>query len=106
MQAGKLRHKLIIQQQTPTKNEHKEDIITYTTFKEVYGDIQIGQGKEFYYASKVNAEITGAIKIRYLQGVNPTMRIQFGSRYFDILSVIDVGERTREMILGVREVVM
>ena len=43
------------------------------------------------------------IIIRYLSGIVPKMRVKYGSRIFDILSVINVSERNRELQLMCRE---
>ena len=43
------------------------------------------------------------IIIRYLSGIVPKMRVKFGSRIFDILSVINVKESNRELQLMCRE---
>ena len=41
--------------------------------------------------------------MRYLSGIVPKMRVKVGSRIFDILSIINVDERNRELQLMCRE---
>jgi SPP1 family predicted phage head-tail adaptor len=71
----------------------------------VWAGIITTGGKEFYAAQRLHAETTAVIKIRYRTGLLPTMRIKYGERYFDILSINDVDEDHREMLISCREVV-
>lgn len=63
-------------------------------------------GKEFFAAQKVDAEITHSVKIRYRTSIKPSMRLMFGTRYFDIKSVIDIKEERKEMHLMCTEVIL
>jgi len=56
-------------------------------------------------AQQAKPQLTHMIEMRYLAGVQPKMRVLYGSRVMDIESAIDVGERHREMQLMVTEFV-
>jgi SPP1 family predicted phage head-tail adaptor len=62
------------------------------------------QGRELWTAKQVVAEVTHRIRFRHLSGVVPTQRVVFGSRTFEILSVINPEERNRELELLCKEV--
>lgn len=62
-------------------------------------------GREYFAAQQINAEVSTKIVIRYLKGVEPTMRVNFKDRYFEILSVIHMAERKKELQLMCKEVV-
>ena len=53
------------------------------------------RGDERVRGAETGGEVSHKVTIRYLAGVTPKHRIKFGSRYFDIQSVINVQERNR-----------
>lgn len=104
MQAGKLRHKIIIQTPTETENPDTGELeTTWSTFATVWAEILPAVGREFWASKQIVAEITGKIRIRYIAGVNSKMRIKFGSRIFNIIVPINVEEKNIELVLMVSE---
>ena len=102
MRAGRLRHRVKIQ--APFKdNAPGSGEITWNDYATVWASIEPLRGREFFEALQVNAEVTGKVIMRYLAGVSPDMRILHGNRVFEILSIIDVEERHRELQLMVTE---
>ncbi len=105
MRAGDLRHKVTIQQKTTTKDTEGIPSETWPDFATVWAAIEPLQGREFFSAQAVNAQVTTRIRIRYRAGITPTMRVSYGTRIFDIQVVIDVEERHRELQLMCQEVI-
>jgi SPP1 family predicted phage head-tail adaptor len=103
MQAGKLRHRVIIQEPVQTANAMDELVTTWATFATVWADIQPDSGNQNYQAKQINAEAQGRIKIRYRTDILPTMRVLYGERIFTILSIIQPREDKRELHLIYRE---
>ena len=102
MRAGRLRHQVRIQ--TPTKDTSPgAGDITWSDYATVWAAVEPLRGNEFFTAQQVNAEVTGRVVIRYLSGITPEVRVLFGTRTFEILSVIDVDERHEELQLMVKE---
>jgi SPP1 family predicted phage head-tail adaptor len=52
---------------------------------------------------QTTSEISHKIRIRYLASVTPKLRIKFGTRYFDIVSVINPDERNEYLEMMCRE---
>lgn len=104
MRAGKLTHKVIIQQRSESKNTIGEDITTYTTYREVWARVVPLTGKEYVAQNETQSSITGKIYIRYLDGVTNDMRVLWGTRNYDIQAVINTEERNRELVLMVDEI--
>lgn len=97
---GKLRHYLTIQQVTETQPGRAGAIVkSWTTYANVWGSIKPFQGREYIQAQSVHAELTHRIYCRYLAGVTNKMRVLFGSRIFDIQSIINTDERNVELQL-------
>lgn len=106
MQAGRLRHQITLQQPTKGRDARGGITETWVTFKaNVWAGVEPIKGREYFESQQVNAEVSHRIVLRYLQGVNPRMRVLWGTRIFRIESVIDPEERHRELQLMCIEVV-
>ena len=103
MRAGKLRHKITIQDYTESQNSYGEVTKTWSDYATVWASIEPVRGREFWDSKQINAEITAKITIRYLAGVTPKMRIKYGARIFEIISVINPEERNKDLQLMVKE---
>lgn len=105
MRAGELRHRVTIQQKSVTRDSFGAETVSWTDVAVVWAAIEPLQGREFFSAQQVNAEVTTRIRIRYRSGITPAMRVLFGSRAFDIQGIINIEERNRELHLMCKEVV-
>lgn len=103
MKAGNLRNLIIIEQATETFNSEGELVTTWATYKSVWAEILPLVGREFWASKQVNSETTGKLRIRYIAGITPKMRIKFGNRYFEILGVINIEEKGEEMVIYYKE---
>jgi SPP1 family predicted phage head-tail adaptor len=100
---GKLRHRITIEQVIETQDADGSMIETWTTFAMAQASIEPISGREYFAAQSTQADVTHRIRLRYLSGVTPKMRVNYNSRIFDILSVININERNRELQLMCRE---
>jgi SPP1 family predicted phage head-tail adaptor len=83
------------------------NIVTWGTVTTCWAAVEPLRGREWVESNlDANAEVTGKIVMRYKSGISPTYQVYFGSRTFEILSVIDIDERRKEMQLMVRELVI
>ncbi len=98
MKAGELRNKVTIQYQVKAANSIGEDEITWTTFAEVWMKIIPKSGSIYYAAKQTDSAIDGYFSMRYLSGVEPTMRIYHDSRYLYIKAVWIPEERKNELM--------
>jgi head-tail adaptor len=65
----------------------------WKTFCQVYAELQIGSGREFFGAKRINAELSGLAKtIQYVKGINSTMRVKCSRGTFEIIAAIDLRE--------------
>jgi SPP1 family predicted phage head-tail adaptor len=105
MRAGRLRHRIKIQEYTESQNTYGEVTKNWTDYATVWATFEPIKGKEFWESQQINAEITTKVTMRYLAGVKSKMRILLGTRIFEIDSVINPEERNRELQLLVKEMV-
>ncbi len=103
MKIGKLRHSITIEQASETQAPDGSVIETWSTFANAQASIEPISGREYFAAQTTQADVTHRSYMRYIPGIVPKMRVKYGSRIFDILSVINVNERNRELQLMCRE---
>jgi len=103
VQAGKLRHYIILQKPTNVPDGYGGYVVTWTSQYKCYSEIDPPKGREFFAAGQKQTEITTRIRIRYYSCCRPDWRVKFGTsapyRYFDINSIIDPDERHIEQIM-------
>lgn len=103
MNAGKLKTKILIEQITETANEYGELIKTWSTFATAWADIRPLVGREYYTSKQIDAEVTTKIRIRYIAGITPKMRVNNSGQLFDIQAVINPQNSNKEIVLKVIE---
>lgn len=105
MRAGELRHRITIQQKTVVRDTYGGETVTWTNTATVWAAVEPLSGREYFSAQQVQAEVNHRIRIRYRAGITTTMRVLWGTRVFDILAIINLQERGREIHLMCKEVV-
>ena len=105
MRAGKLRHRVTIQQPVETQDSYGEPIITWTALDTVWGAVEPLRGGESYTRNDAQllAEADYRIRLRHRSDVTHKMRVVWGTRVFQINHVADVMERQRELHLMCEE---
>jgi SPP1 family predicted phage head-tail adaptor len=87
--AGKLRHRVVIQSRTQTQDENTGAVtIGWTDFATVWASIEPLSAREFIQSSAVQSDITARVVIRYLSGVDATMRILHRDAIYNIRGVL------------------
>lgn len=105
MEAGKLRHRLVIQQDSGTTQDASgQTTSNWTELLTVWASVQPVNGLERWRANQMQAETTHLITIRYLEAVTTKMRGLFqGTRTLEFLSVLNVDERNIEIQIQAKE---
>lgn len=101
MQAGRLRHRVTVQRSTDSIDQYGDQTPTWASLGTVWASVEPLSGREYFAAAQMQSEVSTRIVIRPISGVTltPKDRVKFGSRYFDIQSVINRDERNRELQL-------
>lgn len=105
MRAGELRHRVTIQKNQPIRNSYGEMEDAWINFATVWASIEGISGREYFMAHQTQAQTDYRIKMRYIDGVKPSMRVIYGVRIFNIQSVLDPDGRRKELHLMCKEVV-
>lgn len=101
--SGPLRDEVTIQEVAETRDAYGGVIETWGTFATVRASVEPLIGREYFAAQQVQATSTHKIRIRYLSGLVPKMRVLFGVRVFDIESILNVNERNEEIVIMAKE---
>ena len=106
MQAGRLNKRITISQLvtgSPAVDEFGQPNKTWEEVDTVWGSVEPLNGREFWAQQQVQSEITGKIRIRYRDDINPGMKAVYNSKTYMILNVIDPLETHKELNLMVSE---
>lgn len=105
MRAGRLRHRITLQQQDPDPPAQSADggrIDAWLTAADlVPAEVRQLRGREFEGQGQALAEVTTRIRIRNHPSlaIAPDWRVLHGSTVYDIVHVIDVDGRGRDLEL-------
>ena len=101
MKAGTLRKKIALQSATRTPDGGGGFTESWATISggDIWASIEPASSREVYAAGQLQHRITHALTLRYLSGVTTAMRVLFGTRTFNVRSVLNVEERGRELRL-------
>ena len=105
MRIGDLRHRVTIEKKIVTIDAYGDEVVSWAEVATVWAAVEPLSGREFLEGRRLENEINHRIRIRYREGLTPSMRVVWGPRAFDIESVIERESRRREMWLMCREIV-
>lgn len=98
MEAGELRHRITLLNPADELDGTGQPA-SYSDWATVWAAVNPLSGRDLFAAQQLQSEVTHRVKIRYRAGVNSAMRVRFGTRIFEIDSVIDPEERHEELHL-------
>ena len=99
MNAGSLRHIVVLQEKRPLRDAMGGEIITFTNRGIVSANAVPLAGRELFAAQQIQPEVSVRFEIRFRPEVRPEWRVVWQDRIYDVLSVIDVEARGRELHL-------
>jgi SPP1 family predicted phage head-tail adaptor len=100
MRAGNLRHTISIQESTEVSDGMGGFTLAWTDISSmtaIPAAIWPLTAKESLDAMKLELQVTHKIRIRYRSGITAKNRIKFGTRYFNIVSLINFEERNKQL---------
>jgi SPP1 family predicted phage head-tail adaptor len=102
-EAGRLRHRVTIEQLTAAQNTFGEEEPRWQSVTTRWASIAPLSGRELFTAQQVYAEATHGVRLRYLAGLTPKMRLVYRDRVFNIESIRNADERRAVLDLIVTE---
>ncbi len=105
MRGGPLRHRITIEAPVESQGSDGSTLTTWETFAEAWASIEPLIGREYFAQQREQAAVSHKIRMRHRPGITHQMRVSWGARLFEIESVLNIGERNREIVLMCKEVV-
>jgi len=102
---GEMTQKIVIKHITGYTRINGDNVPTYEPLFSPWAKIEISSGGEFWASQKTNAKWNGLFKFWHYAGLDTTMKVFYGTREFDILTVINPQEANRETWLECKEVI-
>ena len=90
MKAEELKHRITLQLFTTVVNENGFEVETWLDFKTLWAAVTNLHGREYFAAAVVKAENTVKFTIRYVEGIDESMRILFKGKQYNISSVDNI----------------
>ena len=104
MEINALNKRITIQELKTNINENGFEIEEWTDFKTVWAGVTNLHGREYFEAAAVQMENTVKFTIRYLAGIDTSMRILFGTKHYNIISIDNIKYRNRFLEIKATEV--
>jgi SPP1 family predicted phage head-tail adaptor len=105
MRAGPMRNRITIEAPVETQATDGSVITAWETFSTTWASVEPLIGKEYFAQQREQATVSHKIRMRHIAGITHKMRIAWGTRLFEIESVLNVGERNREIVLMCSEAI-
>ncbi len=104
MRAGALDQRIVIERQENTYDRYGQPITEWVMHHAAWAAVEPLQGREYVAALAAVSEVTARIRLRYVAGIDSTMRVIHGADTYGIESVIHVRSAQRELQLKCRRV--
>lgn len=106
---GKMRHRITFQSFVGEQDDYGDplqaDDDNWENKVTLWAAIDPISGREFYAAEQSQSQVSHKIRCRYHSGLTTAMRIKYGKRIFQIISVIDWEERHESLLIMCKELV-
>lgn len=99
IKAGRLRHAIIIEENTPTRGSAGGEVDVWTTFVERRAELTNKVGKEILSSGKLSGRRGVTFLLRYVAGVTLKMRVNVDSRTFNIVDVDNVKGLNKKLVI-------
>ena len=100
---GRMNHRVVLQSKTSTQDATGSAVETWKTKGTLWAEVVPLNSREYWAAQQVQSDVTHRVSIRYYDGLRPDWRMKFGTRLFDIRSVINVDEGNEWHVLLCKE---
>ena len=95
MNAGKFRHRIRIEANTPTEDSYGDTVDAWGKVADWWADVRPLRANEVTEAQRFQGRISHKIAMHYYEGLTSEHRIVYAGRVFHIDGVVNVDERNR-----------
>lgn len=104
MEIASLNKRITIQELKLSINENGFEIEEWIDYKRVWAGVSNLHGREYFDAAAIQMENTVKFTIRYLPGIDTSMRIVFQDKNYNITSIDNIKYGNRFMEIKAMEV--
>lgn len=107
MKSGKMNKRVTLQRKTSTRSETGQVLPTVTELGKSFCSINPLSGREYIVSDGAHSDVTHKISMRARSDLSlrPDDQILYGTRTFDIQSVLDEEEDGRQWMIMVKELI-
>ena len=84
-----LRNRVKLKKHINALNDYVATITHWQTLATVWAEIKPISGREYFSVQQVQSEVTTQIWIRYRKDIEPTMRVTYQDKHYEIVSVLN-----------------
>lgn len=98
--AGEMRQRVNLQQLTETPDDYGQMVKSFATVYTCWASIRPASGRGLVNSEQLKSVVSHAIVMRYNPDLtfDPTYRITYGSRVFNIESIVNIAERGKKLV--------
>ncbi len=100
---GALRHRITIEEPIASAAEGGAETATWAVREVLFAAVTPRSGRELFTTDSLQSRVTHTVRFRHRAGIRPDMRLRFGARILEILSVINEDERGRWTVCACEE---
>lgn len=104
MSIGELRYRITLQKLSSTTNDNGFEVENWIDIKIVWASVCNLYGKEYFEAAAAQAEKTVKFTIRFIDGIDETMRIMFKGKIYNITFIDNIKYRNKFIEIKALEV--
>lgn len=97
MRAGDRRHRVLLQQRSTEQDEYGQPVEAWKNVQGLWCSIVPQGGKEVTVGDGVRNSAQYIISTRYVAGITAAMRLDYKGRFFNVININNIDERSREM---------
>lgn len=96
MNIGKLKHRVTIERMARVRDPETNEVIEqWHPFVTRWASVEPIRGREYWAAAQTQSEVTHTVRMRYTEGITPSMRLVHRGRTFDIKVIRNLDEENR-----------
>ena len=102
---GTYRHQVRVEQRSTMQDASGELAQTWIPYATRRAAVQATPGGEVWASAQRSGRVPTVFKMRWFDGLTPAMRIIWGTKTYNVLSVVDQGGNHEELIVTAEELV-
>lgn len=101
---GQLRHRVELHSATVARDSYGQPKETFAKYADAWASITPLSMKERTFAEQLQGERTHLVTVRYNSSIDITDRVIFGTRTFEIVSILNPEERNHLLQMECKEI--